>query len=317
MSQTIRATGQRTARGWLARRLVAAILAAVVFQHLGLPGTSNPAWTHRVEAAEAELGPNARAREGEPQASYAIGTSAPGSSGLAFGGALARPPAEPIHPLLGAASVVWQGTAARDGFIRAAPQRGAPVVGELAPGQPVQVVRWVNGQEVEKENSAWAELSEGRYVYSSLLRSKPVEGAPPAPADAPQSGRWIDVNLTLQIATAYEAATPIKSVLVSSGRPGWETAGGVFEIQRRKDKGTMDGSTLVGQGPDGRGASYKIENVRWIQYFSGDGSAIHENYWRNPARFGIPSSHGCIGMLPADAAWFWDFASVGTPVVIH
>jgi lipoprotein-anchoring transpeptidase ErfK/SrfK len=79
----------------------------------------------------------------------------------------------------------------------------------------------------------------------------------------------------------------------------------------------MDGSTLRGQGPDGRGATYKIENVRWIQYFSRDGSAIHENLWLPPARFGIPGSHGCIGMLPADAAWFWDFASVGTPVVIH
>jgi lipoprotein-anchoring transpeptidase ErfK/SrfK len=317
MSRAIGAGHHGRASGRLARRLVPAILVALVFQHLGLPTTSTARWTQAAQAVEAGLGPSAHTGQGRLQGSSAIDASTPNLDALAFGGALARSPPDGNQPLLPASSVLWEGTASRDGFIRAAPQRGAPVVGELAPGQPVQVVRWVSGQEVEKENTTWAELGEGRYVYSSLLRSKPVEGAPQAPADAPRSGRWIDVNLTLQVATAYEAATPIRSVLVSSGRPGWETAGGVFEIQRRKDKGTMDGSTLVGQGPDGRGASYKIENVRWIQYFSRDGSAIHENFWRSPARFGIPSSHGCIGMLPADAAWFWDIASVGTRVVIH
>ena len=79
----------------------------------------------------------------------------------------------------------------------------------------------------------------------------------------------------------------------------------------------MDGSTLVGQGPGGSGATYKVENVRWVQYFTADGAAIHENYWRRPATFGMPGSHGCIGMTPADAAWFWNFATIGTPVVIH
>ena len=79
----------------------------------------------------------------------------------------------------------------------------------------------------------------------------------------------------------------------------------------------MDGATLVGQGPNGAGASYKVEYVRFVQYFTGDGAAIHENYWRRPATFGMPGSHGCIGMAPADAAWFWEFATVGTPLVIH
>jgi lipoprotein-anchoring transpeptidase ErfK/SrfK len=109
----------------------------------------------------------------------------------------------------------------------------------------------------------------------------------------------------------------VKSVLVSTGRPGWDTPRGTFKIQRRVAKETMDGPTLIGQGPRGAGASYKVENVRWTQYFTADGAAIHENYWRNPATFGIPGSHGCIGMLAQDAAWFWDFATVGTPLVIH
>src|SRR6476469_8704531 len=93
------------------------------------------------------------------------------------------------------------------------------------------------------------------------------------------------------------------------GRPGWETPLGTWRMQRRVADETMDGATLAGQGPDGTGATYRVEHVRWTQYFTADGSAIHENSWRDPATFGIPGSHGCVGLAPAVASWFWTWAS--------
>ena len=47
---------------------------------------------------------------------------------------------------------------------------------------------------------AWAQLSDGTYVFStSLRRTGPTE--PRArPADAPTTGRWVDVDLTQQVA---------------------------------------------------------------------------------------------------------------------
>jgi lipoprotein-anchoring transpeptidase ErfK/SrfK len=89
----------------------------------------------------------------------------------------------------------------------------------------------------------------------------------------------------------------------------------VHEVLWRKESETMDSTTLVGQ--DAARASYKIENIRWTQYFTNDGQAIHENFWRDPALFGIPSSHGCLGMSSQDALWFWLWAGVGTPMSIH
>lgn len=211
----------------------------------------------------------------------------------------------------------WQGVAGLVVNRRAEPNRSKPAVGELQAGAPVEVVRWVSGEEVEPANDTWAELSDGTYVFSTSLRRAGALAPTTLPADAPTTGKWVDVNLTEQIATAYDGRTAVRSTLISSGRPGWETPLGVFPVLRRVEKDTMDGSTLVGQGPNGSGASYKVDNVRYVQYFTEDGSAIHENYWRRPATFGMPGSHGCIGMPPADAAWFWQFATVGTPLVIH
>lgn len=215
------------------------------------------------------------------------------------------------------ATTSWQGVAGVDVHRRSTPSRSGPPVGDLRAGSAVEVVRWVSGEAVEPHNDTWAELADGTFVYSTMLRRAGRIMPPPVPALAPVSGRWIDINLTEQVATAYDGRVAVRTVLMSSGRPGWETPQGTFPVLRRVERDTMDGATLIGQGPNGRGADYKVDNVRYVQYFTEDGSAIHENYWRRPATFGMPGSHGCIGMAPADAAWFWEFATVGTPLIIH
>jgi lipoprotein-anchoring transpeptidase ErfK/SrfK len=89
----------------------------------------------------------------------------------------------------------------------------------------------------------------------------------------------------------------------------------VYAIQRRVENETMDSNSLIGL--DAQRADYRVENVRWTQYFSADGKALHENYWKPRDEFGIPSSHGCVGLLADDAQFFWTWAGVGTPVIAH
>ena len=74
---------------------------------------------------------------------------------------------------------------------------------------------------------------------------------------------------------------------------------------------------IAEDGLDAQRADYKVENVRWTQYFSDDGKALHENYWKPRDEFGIPSSHGCAGLVAEDARFFWDWADIGVPVVAH
>jgi lipoprotein-anchoring transpeptidase ErfK/SrfK len=127
--------------------------------------------------------------------------------------------------------------------------------------------------------------------------------------------KWIDVNLTFQVVTAYEGDTPVHWARTSTGRPGWETPTGMFTINRRVEKEVMDSQSLLGR--DAERAEYRVEDVRWVQYFTSDGAAFHENYWKPPDTFGIPSSHGCVGLLANDAEWLWSWAGVGTPVFVH
>ena len=77
----------------------------------------------------------------------------------------------------------------------------------------------------------------------------------------------------------------------------------------------MESNTLIGL--DAQRADYKVENVRWTQYFSADGKALHENYWKPRDEFGIPSSHGCAGLVAEDALFLWQWADVGTRIYAH
>jgi lipoprotein-anchoring transpeptidase ErfK/SrfK len=57
--------------------------------------------------------------------------------------------------------------------------------------------------------------------------------------------------------------------------------------------------------------------VLYTQYFTSNGHALHYNYWSPASAFGRPAgSHGCVGLQLDAAASFWQFATVGTPVVI-
>lgn len=211
----------------------------------------------------------------------------------------------------------WWGVLGVDAAnLRPAPTTREPALGQLPGGSPLVVSAWVEGDEVIPDNPTWGQLGEGAYLHSSVLRPVALPSAPPTPPDvSPTAGLWIDLNLTHQVTVAYEGVAPVYLARTSTGRPGWETTPGFYRIQRRVENETMDSSTLLGL--DAARADYKVENVRWTQYFTADGKALHENYWKPRDQFGIPSSHGCVGLVAEDARFFWEWASLGTPVYAH
>lgn len=128
--------------------------------------------------------------------------------------------------------------------------------------------------------------------------------ANPGPVpDAPTDGRWIDINLNTQTLIAYEGTRPLLQRLISSGLPNTPTPTGSYAVNTK----------LVSQRMTGPG--YDLPNVPWVMYFTNRGHAIHGAYWHN--NFGYPMSHGCVNIGVEDARWLYEFATLGTQVVVH
>ncbi len=114
--------------------------------------------------------------------------------------------------------------------------------------------------------------------------------------------RWIDVNLSSQMVYAYEGQDLVNSFLVSTG--------------------TWDHPTVTGQYyiyvkylyTDMAGPGYYLPNVPYTMYFY-KGYGLHGTYWHH--NFGTPMSHGCVNLATPDAAWLYDWASIGTLVNVH
>jgi lipoprotein-anchoring transpeptidase ErfK/SrfK len=122
-------------------------------------------------------------------------------------------------------------------------------------------------------------------------------------ADLKQTtNRWIEVNVATQRLIAWEGPTPVYAVVVSTGTDAHPTLPGSFAVQSKHRTARM------------RGDDYDVPDVPYTMYYSG-GYAIHGAYWHR--RFGTPVSHGCVNVAVNHAKWLYDWATVGTPVVVH
>ena len=206
---------------------------------------------------------------------------------------------------------VWQGATLEETNVRREPTTKSPILETLDYAAPVTVTEWLKGEEVHEGSDMWAKIGDGRFVYSrNVGRTAPV--LPTAlPADAPTWGKWIDINLVQQLLTAYDGATPIRTIEVTTGMAGWETPPGFFSIIHRVANETMTSGAIGAEN------YYRLDDVLFTQYFTDLGHALHFAWWRTKETIGRPGSHGCVNLLLEDARFFWDWAELGTPVYVH
>jgi len=116
------------------------------------------------------------------------------------------------------------------------------------------------------------------------------------------SQRWIQIDLSTQRLIAWEGNTPVRAMVISTGKEETPTLTGTFEIQSMHPVARM------------RGDDYDIPDVPFVMYYSGN-YGIHGAYWHN--QFGVPMSHGCVNVAVDHAEWLFNWAEMGTPVVVH
>ena len=267
------------------------------------PSTENDMLVLLPDNAEFIVAPEAK---GEWLEGYADGYA-----GWVFGEYTATPPALAKRSLEDWRLDVWQGAALGETNVRKRPTTDADIAEVLVFGDEVTVTAWVKGEEVFTGADLWAQVGKDKFIYArNVGRNAPV-AATPIPAEAPTFGRWIDVDLTQQLMNAYDGRDLQRTIVVTTGMAGWETPPGYYAILSRVPNETMTSGAI------GAEHFYKLEDVLFTQYFTDRGHAIHYAWWRTPETIGRPGSHGCLNTLLDDARYLWDWATIGTPVLVH
>lgn len=182
-----------------------------------------------------------------------------------------------------------------------------------APGGPIDpqgtcfvrnsVVQIYDVQRVDEWN--WYKVGQDQWLEQRLLGIvNPDSTPPPGVTD----DRWISVNLYEQTLAAYDQGELVFATVVSSGRYGFWTQPGMFQVWAKLQKDDMSG----GVSSDGS-SYYYLEDVPWVLYFD-QSRALHGTYWHG--KFGTPSSRGCVNLAPRDSHWIFDFAEEGTWVYV-
>jgi len=123
------------------------------------------------------------------------------------------------------------------------------------------------------------------------------------------AGKYIDVNLATQIMTIFENGKIINSFLISSGKRGMDTPKGEHQIYNKH--------------PRPWSKKYGLYMPNWMAITSDGKFGIHElpewpgGYKEGQNHLGIPVSHGCmrLGVGPAETVYNW--AEIGTPVLVY
>ena len=151
------------------------------------------------------------------------------------------------------------------------------------------------------------EYTVARGGYATRRSAVRVAEAVSRPRRVPEGARWIHVDLSEQTLVAYEGDDPVFATTVSTGREGFETPTGLFQVRSKHVSTTMDD---LNAGEE----AYLIEDVPWTMYFEGS-YALHAAFWHHS--FGRVRSHGCVNLAPADARWIFQWSTPTLPAAWH
>ncbi|MDR3125572.1 MAG: L,D-transpeptidase/peptidoglycan binding protein [Candidatus Nomurabacteria bacterium] len=130
-----------------------------------------------------------------------------------------------------------------------------------------------------------------------------------------EDNRWIEYNVSTFTLTLWNGASQLWSTSnTANGKPSTPTIVGSFRVFLKFPIQTMTGGTAGVEVGDN--AYYSIPGVKWVTYWGPGGYAFHTASWLG-GNVRSRISHGCVNMFEADAKKVYDFAEVGTRVVVH
>lgn len=124
------------------------------------------------------------------------------------------------------------------------------------------------------------------------------------------TNKKIVVDRSEQSLKAYAGEELFMSIDISTGLELTPTPRGTFQVFKKTPSRYMQGPLpgLVDQ------QVYDLPGVPWNLYFTEGGAVIHGAYWHNS--FGQRYSHGCVNVDTNEAKKLYDWADLGTAIVV-
>jgi len=133
-------------------------------------------------------------------------------------------------------------------------------------------------------------------VAGVQTRTKLLSASVPHPR-AGSYGHHVEVYRSLGVVLCVDGGTVVRVVHCSTGRPGLETTAGVWHVYLKSL----------------RFYSREYDSwMPWTSFFHG-GEGLH-GYEEVPS---YPASHGCVRLSMPEAPWVYDFATMGTTVIVY
>jgi hypothetical protein len=208
---------------------------------------------------------------------------------------------------------IWGDVTMPVSVLHTLPSTEAPVRRNLFYG----MVFRITGLAQDDKGQTWYRIADGNtgnIGFATAKHIRPLTAADFAPIspEVPLENKHIEVDLTKQIAIAFEDDKPVFTARVATGGRyrtpegvhNFYTIPGEHRIFRKIAGQLMAGGTA---GFDG----YYLPGIGWVSYFTSSGIAFHATYWHND--YGAPRSHGCVNMLPEDAQWVFRWTMPGYP----
>jgi lipoprotein-anchoring transpeptidase ErfK/SrfK len=169
--------------------------------------------------------------------------------------------------------------------------------------------QWIIGIDSGPDGRPWYRIQDeadkiiSYFVPAVQLRPIPHEDMSPTATNVPPGKKRIEVNLSTQTLTCYEADSQVFTTKVSTGALGMETPAGIFHVGDKLPARNMSTTSLLADDV------IPLVGVPWCSFFTEQGHAFHGTYWHD--NFGVPMSHGCVNMRNEDALWFfrWNLPS--------
>jgi lipoprotein-anchoring transpeptidase ErfK/SrfK len=121
------------------------------------------------------------------------------------------------------------------------------------------------------------------------------------------------VDAIKHTATVYRDGQKIRTIPITTGKPGFETRSGILIITTKEPTRVMDAAT---GGTDSSDPEYYRIEVHHAMRITSSGEFLHGAPWSVGSQGRANVSHGCVGMSSSNAQWLFEQSSLGDVVEI-